>query len=1168
MPEKDQSLRELLFADLALGSGAANAEQVATALQRYWESPPDQRIPVAQALELDPQQHARIEAEVDRAVAVAEGDARAALARRGGIDRDIHTSLRPETSAAILRGGAGARAPLRRVAGDRYSDFTLVGKGGMGVVYLALDTELHRRVAFKMVRPDPNAPRETPAPETPLSVTPPTEEHTDDARSFEELRIRFLQEAWVTGAMEHPGVVPVYELGETAAGIPYYTMRYVKGERTLASAMSEARDLDARLVLLEPFLKICDAVRYAHARDVIHRDLKPENIALGEFGEVIVLDWGLSKMEHKPDLAGSLWRSRVAEFRDATDLSTLAGVLGTPGYMAPEAALGRSEEVDAQSDIYSLGAILYQILTGRLPFRFQSFMEFVHQLLEEAPPPVHEVAPEVPLPLSEVCQRALSRRKEERFATVEELAQEVRRWQTEGRLEQQVLDLATQAETELGSARTATGNMMLWHLDRATVACTRILHLRKGHARATALMQAIKQLRERGIRERVRSSRLRVIVTAGFAILAVATIVALYVVGILAEQRREAEERVRREQNRATARQLEAREARERELRSRGRLANAYAGLARLHAKKGWVAAARLAAAKAVQVAPTPEAWAALAHAEARWTPTLRVLLEDARATALAFDPAGERIFVGGGGDQPVLRVFDLVAGDWRQDLGQLSAPVRHLAVSPDGALLCAVTGKGPPGLWDARSGKFSKPLLVKVPPKSDEAEILREIGTALASAGPTTALVFGPDGRRVYTGHRSGYIVEWDVAVGFPIGILQRSGAAVTALHAGPRGKYLYCGDAGGEVSRREIGHFTNSTDVETGGGVIAQVLPSEDGGYLHVCTLGLRMFMLELDPPRLFSEFEGPTERAFALIHSSDRGRIYVAGEHGIVQVWDVEARALLARLDGFGSEYAALALAPDGRLLAQALADGTVRIWDLTMAWSTGGTEPTGAVVVARDGWRTYLARPDHTIEVWDDRERRSLGRLAGHSATITALALDDEKRLLFSAALDRTLRTWDATTAEAQAVVRMAEEPITALAVVPGGEVVYAGTSTGEIQLWSWRRRRKMAQFGEKGLPIGALRLDGERLLARDVSGAVRAWSTRTQDPLPGAERAYVSPATEAPVLGSTRPWALKDPLRRLIETENRLGLMLEGFEVIAVPPPRYRPHRPRLESWSK
>jgi serine/threonine protein kinase/WD40 repeat protein len=1162
--DKERNFRELLFADVALARGAADAVQVASALQRYWA----EQVPsVADALALDADRRAEIEGEVAQAVDAAEGDAGVAVARRGGIDRDIHTSLRPETSAAVMRDGAGARAPLRTLTRERYRDFALVGKGGMGFVYLALDTELNRRVAFKMVRPDPSASEDTPAPETPLSLTPPSAlDDEEETRSFEELKIRFLQEAWVTGAMEHPGVVPVYELGETAAGIPYYTMRYVKGERTLANAIADAGDLDARLALLEPFLKVCDAVAYAHSRDVVHRDLKPENIALGNFGEAIVLDWGLSKMEKRPDVAGSLWRSQIEEFRDATDLKTLAGALGTPGYMAPEAALGHSEDVGARSDIYSLGAILFQILTGRMPFLFRTFMEYVQKVLEAAPPVAHEVAPGVPSELSQVCARAMSRKREDRFGNVEELSTEVRRWQTEGRLKEQLNDLVSQAEAELVSASKAYGNMLLWYLDRASAACTRILHLKQDHPRALELAQAVKQLRERGIRERVRSSRRQAIVAVGFGILAVATIVALWFVGVLAEQRQEAEDRVQAAQNRASAYQVEAREARHDKGRTQKRLANLYAGLAEIHLRDGWVAAARVAAARALQFTPTAEGWAALARAAAQWTPTLEFVVHDLGATVVALAPDGARLYVGSraGEDDHVVHAIDLRTGA-RETWKGPPAPITQMVLSPDGRRLCTVAKTLQ--VWDTKTGKIvhNLPPLASDPARAPNATA--DLKPVLASAGDVTTATFSHDGRHLFAGHQTGYILHWDLQRGVPAYFLQRAGASLTALHAGRHGKYLYCGDAAGEIARREIGHLDNSTVVDSGGdAAIATVRPAEDGSYIHACTVHRRLIMVELDPVRVFTEFQEPGGTARALIHDHRQHRIYAAGRQGVLQVWDVAERRLLARLDGFVGEITTLSLSHDrGRWLAVGREDGTVRVWDLRMGWRSGGAETASAVVGGHR--RTYVARPDHSIEVWDNARDRALARLRGHESTITALALAPEQNLLVSASLDQTLGVWDLEKREAKATVRTAE-PITALALPPGADAVYAGTLHGEIQVWAWRLRRKQAQFGEKGPPVARLAVDGDYLLVRDVEGALRAFDLRTQEQVPEREFAAAPTAGKAPVHGTMEPWVSKNALRRLIEAENRFGLMVVGSEVKVVPRDRYLPHRLRLDAWSR
>jgi serine/threonine protein kinase/WD40 repeat protein len=1156
--DKDRNFRELLFADVALALGAADAAQVATALQRYWEQ---QAPSVADALALDADRRAEVTAEVTQALEAADGDPEVAVARRGGIDRNIHTSLRPETSTALMRDGAGARAPLRTLAPDRYQEFTLVGKGGMGYVYLALDSELNRRVAFKMVRPDPSAAQDTPAPETPLSLTPPSEaDDEEETRSFEELKIRFLQEAWVTGAMEHPGVVPVYELGETAAGIPYYTMRYVKGERTLANAIADAKDLDARLALLEPFLKVCDAIAYAHSRDVVHRDLKPENIALGDFGEAIVLDWGLSKMEKRPDVAGSLWRSQIEEFRDATDLRTLAGALGTPGYMAPEAALGKSEDVGARSDIYSLGAILFQILTGRMPFEFKTFMEYVQKVLEEAPPVAHEVAPGVPSELSGICTRALSRKRADRFGHVEELSTEVRRWQTEGRLKEQLNDLVSQAEAELLSAGKAHGNMLLWYLDRASAACTRILHLKADHPRALELAQAVKQLRARGIRERVRSSRRQAIVAAGFGILAVATIVALWFVSVLAEEREEAEARVQEAQNRATVFQVDAREARHGEGRARQRLADFYAGLAAIHLRDDWVAAARVAAARALQLTPTAKGWEALAQADARWTPTLEFVVHDLGATALAIDPAGVRLYVGSRSGN-VVHAINLETGE-RETWKGAPAKITRIVLSPDGRRLCTLAKTAQ--VWNTRTGK----ILFDLPPAGDPdrpRDTVTDLQPVLADAGAATTATFSHDGRHLFTGHETGFILDWDLESGAPAYFLQRSGGALTALHADRKGEYLYCGDEAGEVARREVGHLDRSIVVDSGShGAIATVRPADDGSYIHACTDQQRLIMVELDPVRVFTEFHETGDTARALVHAPGQNRIYAAGPNGLA-VWDVAERRLLVRLAGYEGEVNALALSRDGRRLAVGRKDGAVRVWDLSMGWRSGGAEAASAVAGGRG--RTYVARPDHSIEVWDNARDRALKRLRGHTGTITALALAPDAGLLFSASLDQTIGVWDLEKGEEKASVKTSE-PITALAVPPGAAAVCAGTLRGEIQVWAWRLRRKQAQFGDRGPPVARIAVDGGRAFLLDVEGGLRAYDLRTQEPVPERDFAPAPITGKAPIHGTAEPWVLKNAHRRLIETENRFGLMVEGSEVKVVPRDRYLPHRPRLDAWSR
>jgi formylglycine-generating enzyme required for sulfatase activity/serine/threonine protein kinase len=516
--------REVLCADVALALGVLDAAAAAAAL-------------ATGVLQAVPEAHrCRVATEVERLIAEAKGDARAALLNRG-VDRAIQASLKPETSHALAESGARVRAPLRPLDNDRYVGFLPIGEGGMGVVYLALDTELNRRVAFKMIRTGLR---------TPLEPTPSV---PDD-----ELMTRFLQEAWITGALEHPGVVPVHELGKTPSGVPYYTMRLVRGERTLDDAIGEAKTLEQRLALLEPFLKVCDAVRYAHSRGVVHRDLKPANVALGEYGEVVVLDWGLARVEDLPDLAESHWRSRISSLRQETDMRTLTSALGTPGYMAPEAVLGQVRQVDARSDVYSLGAILYRILAGKLPFDMTSFPRYAADVMKGV-----EGVPGAPSGLEPICLKALAKSHEDRYADADELATAIRKWQAESAVEREVRTLANEAEATMGGAKDLHGEALLSRLDRVLAISARILELRPEHPEATRIRAQALKARDGAIAERERLARKRQLKRVGVVGLAAAVAVAAVVAFLLDAERRKAEE-ARAETQAALQRETAARE--------------------------------------------------------------------------------------------------------------------------------------------------------------------------------------------------------------------------------------------------------------------------------------------------------------------------------------------------------------------------------------------------------------------------------------------------------------------------------------------------------------------------------------------------------------------------------------------------------------------------------
>lgn len=311
----------------------------------------------------------------------------------------------------------------------RYRVLRPHARGGLGEVFLAQDEELCREVALKEIRPD----------------------RADDPNS----RRRFLLEAEITGALEHPGIVPVYGLGRHADGRPYYAMRFIQGE-TLKAAIDRHHGADAGQQdssekslafreLLGRFVVVCNAVAYAHSRGVIHRDLKPANVMLGKFGETLVVDWGLAKVaDTSRPTAPSPGRAAEPESAagdgadDGADDATLAypgqgtpeptrmgAAVGTPAFMSPEQAAGRLDQLGPASDIYSLGATLYALLTGQPPFRGADVLERVRQ---SDVVPARRVKADVPAALDAVCRKAMSLRPEDRYASALDLAAEIDHW--------------------------------------------------------------------------------------------------------------------------------------------------------------------------------------------------------------------------------------------------------------------------------------------------------------------------------------------------------------------------------------------------------------------------------------------------------------------------------------------------------------------------------------------------------------------------------------------------------------------------------------------------------------------------------------------------------------------------------------------------------------------
>jgi WD40 repeat protein len=952
-----------------------------------------------------------------------------------------------------------------------------IASGGMGVVYRARQVSADRVVALKMIR-------------------------AGHLASAAEVR-RFRLEAEAAAGLRHPNIVPIYEVGEHQ-GQPYFTMQLIEGgslAQHLPRFRGQARAA-ARLLAV-----VARAVHHAHQHRILHRDLKPANILL----------------EGGPDTPVDQLVPHVTDFGLAKQLQAGPGpqptqtgaILGTPSYMAPEQAVG-ARNLTTAVDVYSLGAILYELLTGRPPFRAETSYETIQQVVEQNPPAPRALDPGVDRDLETIALKCLAKEPAARYGSADALADDLDRWLS-GR--------------PIRARRTGWPERTLKWVRRQPV---------------VAGLLAL----------------LLLLTGSGFA-------------GVVWWWRDEAG--LRRELAQGLYFQTVALAERELSANNLGQAEALLDGPNCPPERRGWewdylrrltypdTPTLRGHSSALFCVAFSPDGrllatgsgdngmgelkvWDARTGAEVQ---TLRRHTSWVRG--VAFSPDG-RTLASASGDQSVI-LWDTQTWQPRRTLRGHTVHLWCVAFSPDGATLAsggggkAVNGRGEFILWRAETGELLHRIdqpgnriwkLVFSPRDSRllaaagedgkvrlwDAATGRLVQTLPGHAMPALGLAFAPDGRRLASSSGThhvgdpGEVTVWDLAGGRPVFQLRGHTDEVWGLSFSPDGRRLASSSHDQTVKLWDLATGQEALTLRGHKDNIRALAFAPDGERLASASEDRTVKVWERTPvlgahlaPRSW-ELAGHAGRVWCVAYSPDGTLLASGGDDRTVKVWDAADRRLLHSLEGHTASVRCVAFDGTGRRLASASYDNTVKVWDLPAGRlrTTLTARDTGwvhGVAFSPDG-RRVAAVKNYTVAVWDLKTGEVQTLTPEHAWVVSSVAFRPpgpgrDGLQLASASWDQTIRLWDLPGGKKALELRGHKGRVRAIAFAPGGTTLASASHDGTVKLWDVARGAEVTTLSAHGNAVVGVACSGDgRLLASvgqdqtvkvwDVRGAVRELRT--------------------------------------------------------------------------